>query len=417
MSIKPYLEYNFAVVSARLVSFLLTIAFVGIFGLGASYLARGYRLDTKNLGLKPTGLLVATSSPDGAQILINTILESATNATLSLPPDSYDVEIKKEGFLTWRKRLTIKKEEVTKVDAALFPAAPSLSALTFGGAVMPVTSPDGTRVVFGVPKSADNTKLGLWVMDLGNLPIGFSSDPRQITNLSPETSSWSWSPDSRQVLVTTQAASGIYLLPAGSYTADRDLVNIRGAQLEKILAEWQKEKTNRREDDLDLLPSEIRDLLERKTQDFVFSPDENKVLYVASASASLKEEIIPQLPGSSTQKQERSIKQLHTYVYDIKEDRNFYITDAKVILSLEDLPRQKDHNLLSWFSSSDNVVLAEQNKVTIMDYDGTNRQVIWSGPYNAPYAIPAPNGQRLFLLTPLGAGSPSFANIYALSLK
>lgn len=401
--------YNFAVVSARLVSFLLTIAFVGIFGLGASYLARGYRLDTKNLGLKPTGLLVATSSPDGAQILINTILESATNATLSLPPDSYDVEIKKEGFLTWRKRLTIKKEEVTKVDAALFPAAPSLSALTFGGAIMPVTSPDGTRIVFGVPKSADNTKLGLWVMDLGNLPIGFSSDPRQITNLSPETSSWSWSPDSRQVLVTTQAAGGTYLLPAGSYTADRDLVNIRGARLEKVLAQWQVEKTNRREDDLDLLPSEMRDFLERKAQDFVFSPDENKVLYIASASASLKEELRSQIPGSSTQKQERGIKQSQTYVYDIKEDRNFYITDQKVILN-------SALSTIGWFLT-ENIVLAEQNNVTIMDYDGTNRQVVWSGPYIAPYAIPAPNGQRLFLLTPLGAGSPSFANIYALGLK
>lgn len=402
--------------SARVVSFLLTIAFVGIFGLGASYLARGYRLDTKNLGLKPTGLLVATSSPNGAQILINGLLESATNATISLPPESYDVEIKKEGLLSWKKRLIIKKEEVTKVDVALFPAAPSLSALTFGGAVAPVTSPDGTRIVFGVPKSADNTKLGLWVMDLGNLPIGFSSDPRQITNLSPETSTWRWSPDSREVLVTTQFTGGTYLLPAGSFTADRDLVNIRGARLEKVLAQWQKEKTNRREDDLDLLPSEMRDFLERKAQDFIFSPDEDKVLYVASVSATLKEELRPQLPGSSTQKQERGIKQSHTYVYDIKEDRNFYITDAKVILNLEDLTRQKDANLVSWFLS-ENIILAEQNKVTIMDYDGTNRQAVWTGPYIAPYAIPAPNGQRLFLLTPLGAGSPSFANIYALSLK
>lgn len=402
--------------STRVVSFFLTIAFVGIFGLGASYLARGYRLDTKNLGLKPTGLLVATSSPNGAQILINGLLESATNATISLPPESYDVEIKKEGLISWKKRLIIKKEEVTKVDVTLFPAAPSLSALTFGGAVAPVTSPDGTRIVFGVPKSADNTKLGLWVMDLGNLPIGFSSDPRQITNLSPETSTWRWSPDSREVLVTTQFAGGTYLLPAGSFTADRDLVNIRGARLEKVLTQWQKEKTNRREDDLDLLPSEMRDFLERKAQDFIFSPDEDKVLYIASVSATLKEELRPQLPGSSTQKQEHGIKQSHTYVYDIKEDRNFYITDAKVILNLEDLTRQKDANLVSWFLS-ENIILAEQNKVTIMDYDGTNRQAVWTGPYIAPYAIPAPNGQRLFLLTPLGAGSPSFANIYALSLK
>lgn len=399
-----------------MVSFLLTITFVGIVGLGISYLARGYRLDTKNIGLKPTGLLVATSSPDGAQILINGQLESATNATISLPPDTYDIEIKKEGFLAWKKRLTIKKEEVTKVDTALFPVAPSLSALTFGGAINPVTSPDGTKVVFGIPTSPDNTaKVGLWVMDLGNLPIGFSSDPRQITNLSPENTTWSWSPDSRQILATTQV--GTYLLSASSYVADKNLVNIRGASLTKIQAEWRKEEANRRKDDLDLLPKEMREFLERKAQEFAFSPDETKVLYIASASATLKDEFIPPVPGSSSQKQERNIKQNQTYVYDIKEDRNFNITDVKTILRLEGLVQQKEANLASWFPTSKNIVLAEQNHVTIMDYDGTNRQAVWSGPYVAPYAIPAPNAGRLLLLTPLGSGSPNFPNIYALSLK
>lgn len=402
----------------RLVSFLLTIAFVGIVGLGVSYLARGYRLDTKNIGLKPTGLLVATSSPDGAQIFVNGQLESATNATITLPPDTYDVEIRKDSFLTWRKRLTIKKEEVTKVDSTLFPAAPSLSALTFGGAINPIPSPDGSKIVFGIPShsgasgqaSSDTNKVGLWVMDLGNLPIGFSSDPRQITNLSPESATWEWSPDSRQVLVTT--AGGTYLVSSGSFVADSSLVNIKGARLEKVLLEWQKEKLARREDDLDQLPKEMRDFLERKAQDFVFSPDDTKVLYIASASATLKEELVPPIPGTSTQKQDRSIKAYNTYVYDIKEDRNFNISDKKASLSIG-----KSDSVTLWFPTSKNIVLAERDKVTIMDYDGTNQQAVWVGPYVSPYAVPSPNGQRLLLLTPLGAGSPTFPNIYALSLK
>lgn len=403
--------------SIRVVSFLLTVAFVGLVGLGVSYLARGYRFDTKNIGLRPTGILVATSSPDGAQIFVNGQLESATNATVNLPPDTYDVEIRKDSFLTWRKRLTIKKEEVTKVDAILFPAAPSLSALTFGGAINPISSPDGSRIVFGVPSQGNGeaTKTGIWTMDLGTLPIGFSSDPRQITNFPPENATWSWSPDSRQVLVNS--SSGTYLLSSGSTTLDSSLVNIKGVRLEKLQAEWDKERLARKKDDLDQLPVEMRDLVARKAIDFMLSPDEAKILYIASGSATLKDQLIPQIPGSSTQKQDRAIKTGQTYVYDIKEDRNFYITDVKTVLSLSDLEKNKDASLVSWFPTSKNIVLAENDKVTIMDYDSTNRQVVWSGPYVRPYAIPSPNGNRLLLLTPLGAGSPNFPNIYALSLK
>lgn len=403
----------------RLVSFLATILFVGVFGLAISYLARGYRLDTKNIGLKPTGLLVATSSPDGAQIFVNGQLESATNATITLPPDTYDVEIRKDSYLSWRKRLTIKKEEVTKVDATLFPAAPSLSALTFGGAINPIPSRDGSKVIFGMPGNGntETSKVGLWVMDLGNLPIGFSGDPRQVTNLSPENATWSWSPDSRQVLVTTP--SGTYLISSGTYTADSSLVNSKGARLDKVLAEWKKEEALRLEDDLDQLSKDMRDFIERKAQDYVFSPDNTKVLYIASASATLKDELIPPLPGSSTQKQERSIKPQNSYIYDIKEDRNFYITDQKASLSIGkwEMDNGKFDSVVSWFPNSLNIVLAEKDKVTIADYDGTNQQAVWQGPYVAPYAIPAPNGQRLLLLTPLGTGSPNFPNIYALGLK
>ena len=388
----------------RILSLFVTVLVITIAGIAMSFFARGYKFDPKKFVIKPTGLLVVTSSPDGAQILVNGALESATNATISLVPETYDVEVKKEGFMPWKKRLDVKKEEVTKVDAALFPIAPSLSAVTFNGAINPVVSPDGTKVLFGIP-SEDSQKVGLWVMELGNLPIGFSNDPRRISNLDPTNASWTWSPDSREILITIQTAK--YILPSGGFTPQYQLVNIQGAKLEKTFAEWKTESSKKMDSSLSRLPEKLQEIFKNKTDNVTFSPDNNKVLYTASGSATIPDNLIPQLPGSSTQKQERVIKDGQTYVYDIKEDRNFLISDQKI---------KTDSSTIAWFPTSNHLLLAENNKITIMDYDGTNRQVIWNGPYDFPYAVPYPNSSRLLMLTKLGSGN-SLSNFYSLIFK
>jgi hypothetical protein len=51
-----------------------------------------------------------------------------------------------------------------------------------------------------------------------------------------------------------------------------------------------------------------------------------------------------------------------------------------------------------------------------MDYDGTNRQEVYSGSYIAPHAFPTVNKERLLILTNLGADSV-LPNLYSLSLK
>lgn len=403
----------------RLIAFILALVFVLSAGYAVSLLARGYRLDTKNLGIKPTGILVATSTPQGAQILINGELETATNATINLPPNSYDIEIKKEGLLPWKKRLVIKKEEVTKIDAILFPGAPSLSSLTTTGVLNPVLSPDGTKIAYGVPpdKEEKETKTGLWIMELADLPIGFSREPRQITDASPKESSWRFSPDSREILFT--APKGNFVLGAGGMTPQNKLVNLPLIKLNTVLEEWKKEEDKKLESNLARLPKEMQDILRRKSSSTSFAPDENKVLYTASGSAQIPEGLIRELPGSSTQKQERSIKDSKTYVYDIKEDRNFLAEeDSKdLVIGHWSLDIGHSSRRLAWFPTSNHLVLAEPNKITIMDYDGTNRQIVWATPYEAPYAIPSPNTQQLLILTSLGAGNGNASNLYALRLR
>ena len=54
-----------------------------------------------------TGLLAANSFPTGAEIHIDGKLVSASDDTIYLEPGYYDVEIVKEGYTPWRKRVRI----------------------------------------------------------------------------------------------------------------------------------------------------------------------------------------------------------------------------------------------------------------------------------------------------------------------
>lgn len=121
----------------RVFVFLSTLIVVGLIGLFVSYYARGYRLNLQTLKFVPNGILVLKSEPDGASVFIDGELKTATNATISLSPGTYDVEIKKEGFTSWYKRLSIEKEIVVTATASLFKNAPSLSPVTFSGAKKP----------------------------------------------------------------------------------------------------------------------------------------------------------------------------------------------------------------------------------------------------------------------------------------
>lgn len=377
----------------RLLIFAITIMVVGILGSLVIFYARGYRFDKETLRFRPNGLLVIKSDPTGAQVFINGDLKTATDTTLSLLPGVYDVSVRKDGSLSWSKRLTVEKEVVTLAYVALFRVAPSLTAVTFEGALNPVSSSDYSKIAYAVPGS------GLFLIETADLPLGFSRDPRRLTDGDLTQASWEFSPDGRQIMLTSQF--GVFLLDSGSFTPQNARVNI-SSRKEAVLGEWETLRKNKLSAQLKNLPEELADILQRKASTVTFSPDDTKILYTASSSASLKENLIKAPPGSSTQRQERNIEAGKTYVYDIKEDRNFKVADEGVSVR--------------WFPTSKHLVLAEAGQVIIVDYDGTNRQPVYSGSYLAPHAYPYLNSSKILILTNLGAGA-SIPNLYSLGLK
>ena len=402
----------------RSLIFLLTLILVGTVGTFIFYYARGYRFDIDSFRFIPNGLLVVKSNPDGAQVYIDGELKTATNTNLFISPGTYDVSIRKEGYLPWYKRLTVKKEIVTEANASLFRAVPSLSAVTFNSSFNPVPSSDFAKIAYVVSPSTqdlngDENKIGLWVLETVNLPLGFSKDAKRITDGDLSNASWEWSPNGREIMLTTKA--GVFLLDAGSFTPQNQRANIASTKVD-VLKRWEKERNTKFAAQLRGLPDELIEILERRASSVLFSPDEKMILYTASSSAVLAENLIKPIPGASTQKQERNIKENQTYVYDIKEDRNFLIDEASESLVIGNQLHDISNRRLAWFPTSRHLVLAEESKVIIMDYDGTNRQEVYSGSYIAPHAFPTVSAERLLLLTNLGADNV-LPNLYSLTLK
>ena len=397
-----------------MISFI-TILVVGTLVYLVSLYARGYRLNSQNLKFSPHGLLVVKSDPDSAQIYINSELKTATNATLPIAPGTYDLSVKKEGYLTWNKRMTINKEEVTEVTAHLFKSAPSLTSLTFSGVIKPKPSPDMTKIGYIVPLdpiTKDQDKAGLWILDTLDLPLGFVREPRRITDGDLSLFSYTWSPNSREILLTNKG--GDYLINISDFTPQSKWVNISLRKNETI-EKWKEEDNLKLSSKMKKLPDEMQSILVRKAKTINFSPDEDMVLYTASGSANIPFNLIKPIPGASTQKEERDISEGKTYVYDIKEDKNFLIdADDKDLSTGTDIGSTS--RKLAWFPTSRHIILAETERIIIMDYDGTNRQEVFRGSYAAPEAFPTLSNNRLLIVTNLGASS-IFPNLYSLSLK
>jgi hypothetical protein len=399
-------------VRKRLIIFLIVFLGIGLVAYFLIKLASGYRPDFTNKTMRPTGLLVATSIPNQGSILVNgKILKTKTATTISLAPGEYEIEIKKDGFSSWKKKILIEKELVVKTEAYLFPTYPDLKALTSTSASSPVISPDGKKVVFAVANQDE--KNGLWILDLTERPLGLARESYQILQSAPKgrdfaKATYQWAPDSKQILVTlakiitkTKSVEENFLIDVNNLNDNTKLIDVTN-QLLTIQKGWKNEEKILQEAKLGKLPEELLQILDKGAKDLTFSLDETKVLYTATASASIPKNLIPPLPGANNQPETRDLTSGRTYVYDLKEDRNFAL----------DLPQEAK---VSWSPTSRHLFLVQKDKVSIIEYDNTNRVDVYSGPFENSFAFPFPSGNKILVLTSLSKETPF--NLYSISLK
>ncbi len=432
----------------RLLIALFGLLFITATTILAIKMAKGYRPSLQTGGLKGTGLLAANSIPKGASVFINSKLTTATDDTLNLPPGDYDVTISKDGYISWSKKLKLQEELVTQTGARLFPAVPDLKPLTFSGAINPVPSPDGQKVVFGVQNSTNEAKNGLYVLDLTDRQFSFGGDTaRQITRSQPKydftQGELVWTPDSTQILATLNAAKDNEINILLNPNVFNDTANFRDvtARLPLIYNDWNDYLDKQDHERLKELPEFMQTVATESAEMFSFSPDNEMMLYLAKEKVTIPDKLIDPLPSSSTQTESRSIEPGNVYVYDLKEDKNFWVastplptptpkpvsaknkqtTKTAVILSDKQLAvnrfAHQTTKTIMWFSDSRHVVIVEDERILISDYDGTNRQTVYAGPFSDKFAYPWPNTNRLMILASLNGGSHLPPNLYAINLK
>jgi len=369
---------------------------------------KGYRFNFEKgrPDFNGTGLLVATSLPDGAQVFVNGHLTTATDNTINLAPKNYDVKIIKEGYFPWEKNLIVKSEVVTKAEALLFPTTPKLESITNTGVENPILDPTGTKLAFTVASQSAVKKRGIYVFDISSRPIltlqGSSNQIADDTVYAFSKAQLAWSPDGAQ-LMATLSGQATFLLDAKNFNQNPQDVT---ETMSSVNSSWQKLKDEKQKAQMDTLKTKLRKVVTENFSILAWSLDETKILYRGSLDNALPIVIEPRLIGANTIPEQRIIKKDSIYVYDTKEDRNYKILDS--------LP--SSGKALNWFPDSKHLVYVHDQKVDIMEYDATNQTTVYAGPFVDDFVFPWPDGSKVVILTNLG-NLKIAPNLYTISLK
>lgn len=400
--------------------FLITVITLLIILAGAGIaiaLAKGYTFSPQEGKIVGTGIISVTSTPDGASVYIDGHLTTATNTTISqLVPKKYNIKIVKEGFIPWEKEVDVRGGLVSEVKASLFPALPTIYPLTFNGITSTLMSPDGQKLAFTVPLVNDSharQKGGVWVWTFTSQPLSLNrgAEPHQLVastaNLDFSKAGLRWSPDSKQLLVTLQeggqpgeASQRNYLLPFDRQTSIPDLRDITPI-VASNLKEWQ--------DDLEIQNNArvlaVPDLKMREVASssavVKWSPDETRFIAGDAGSS----EVVGGKPAKTpTPSFLKGFK-----VYDLSIDKSGTQKREEYILP--------EALAYYWLPDSRHVILVQNDKVEVADFDGSNVAVIFAGSFDKSAVFPWPDSSRLVILTSFNTPTASQPNLFGINLK
>ncbi len=406
-------------------------------------IAKGYRPNISKMTLKGTGLLSTTSYPKGAQVFINDRLTTVTDDTLYLSPDDYAIKIIKTGFHPWTKTFPIKSELVSSTDARLFPAIASSTPLTFYQVSKPLVSPDGNRLVYVLTNSPFSQDNGVYVLSLGNNTI-LGNQIVQITDMSVydyTKAELIWSPDGTQILAVLHDDKKVtfsHLLSSRNMNQTKTLADAT-IRLTLILTQWQEQLTSVNKNSLTRLPELMEKIATASAVNVYFSPDREKLLYTAKEDQILPDNLIGKvIQGTNPTTETRKLIAGKTYIYDLKEDRNYLIKEANfdpkisqplvINGSLPQTSILKQINLLrgqtdphstgnlSWYSTSRHLVVSNGDGISIVEYDDNNLTPIISAKINGNFAASSADGSHLLILSNLNQ-KPDVFNLISLDLK
>ncbi len=393
----------------------LRIIFIVIFFLiiiGVIAFARGYRYDPNQRTISSTGILAISSSPKAAKVFVNGILKGATDLNLTLSPGTYTVEIKKDGYTSYKNTLTLKGELVETVDPILFPINPSLGPLTNLGIVKAVPVDQSDKVLLFSENSPEN-KNGIYLFDAASTPLSLFPPLKTLLlsskipyDIDMSKANVYFSFDFKQAIfefpVKDTEASVSYLLSLDAENQEPFDVSV---SKENLLAAWQKEKDDDTQKVLESFPKAIQPIASDSFSIISFAPDQTKILYKAKKPLTLPLIIKPPLIAADQAPESRSLAQNYIYVYDKKEDKNFQLGDNKL-----------NPASLLWYSDSKRIIYNEGKQISISLYDGQTKQIVYSGPIEEGFFSVTSNG-RLLILANLNPVSNKLPDLYQVGIR
>ena len=367
--------------------FLAIIGTLTLASVAIVFFARGYKIDLRNGGVEKTGMILVKSRPDGAKVFLDGKFVTATNNPISgLKPGKYDLKIVKDGFFEWSKKVEVKEELVTEVDALLIPLSPALTPLTSTGVKSPTLSSNRDRIAF----LKSNGKPGIYTLNLsGGQPLlGFLRANIKPLVLDTERIAFSaaegifWSPNDAEMLVQMNA-QGFYRLklgPEGTVEATSSAT--------PTLKDWEEIAQAKRR----LMASRIK--IPRNLEEIAlatttpWSPDEKKFIY---------------------RRENEGVTEY--WVFDGSDPLPVARRRNNLVLKTETPEKIK----ISWFADSQHLILIEDGTVSLIEIDGRNKTQVYSGKLASNEVFSTPAGDKLIILTSFVEGAAP--NLYAISLR
>lgn len=195
--------------------------------------ALGYSFDIKRLTFTKTGIFVIESTPTNSAVYINNDYIGQTPLRHTrLLPNRYSVAIKRDGFYTWEKQLTITSGRTTfATDVQLF--RDSLPTVIVSGTtnITAVSTKSNTLLYSTITDEAET----LYIQNLSTAQRTelITYNPKQYTSLHFV----SWSPQQRKaLLVRTVDDFNFYVIVDIDSQTVTELFNISRVDFEKV--EW-----------------------------------------------------------------------------------------------------------------------------------------------------------------------------------
>ena len=425
----------------RIIGLIATVILILVCSAAVFLYAQGYRINLETQSLHTTNILVANSFPNEADIYLNGKRQGVTQKTLYLLSKPYDVTVQKEGYTKWQKRYQMQPETVYRTDALMFSLNPSLSPITNRGIIAPAISPERSFIMY-IKEPDDTTaftvpgepeKSGIFRAPLTNtafslfqninLLVPYSQLP-QGANL--EKTSYIFSPDEKQVLALFKNSDdeliSVLLIPLTNPNALIDVTQ----SYQTIVERWNNLQDTLQSALIDTQKKPVREIFRNSTHIIDVSPDKERILYFATAPASLPLVVKPALNGQSPIPETRTLNAGNYYVYDTKNDKN-YLLDvfskeerAKTLKSLKAAADWQEENALFknifWYGDSKHVVTVLDDIFNVIDYDGTNNVLVYSGPFDKTVYGGTSDG-KIVIVTNLNPKRNKNPDLYAISIR